>query len=148
MQKDSQCVFCDSDRSELPTGLKICDLEYSRLFLFREQYYPGRCLLVSKKHVKEFYDLPSAEQTGFLKELAAVAKTIQKLYEADKINFLSLGDGVGHLHVHIVPKKANSDDWGKMFQLIGTGCFLSDEEYRRRIQLICRELQNELNEVS
>ncbi len=147
MQKDSQCVFCDSDASELPTALKICDLEYSRLFLFREQHYPGRCLLVSKKHVNEFFDLPSAEQTGFLKELAAVSKTIQKLYKADKLNLLSLGDSVGHLHVHIVPKKLNSDEWGKMFLVMGTDCFLSDDEYRRRIDLIYRELQNQLNLV-
>jgi len=57
--------FCDETREELPTGLKICDLEYSRLFLFRDHGYTGRCLLVSKKHVAEIYDLPDAEQLVF-----------------------------------------------------------------------------------
>ena len=134
--EQSNCIFCDATRTELPTGLKICDLQYSRLFLFREQLYPGRCLLVSKHHAEELYDLSPAEQAGFLSDFAKVAQTLKSLFHADKINTLSLGDGIGHLHIHIVPKCKTDPDWGKMFRLFENAHFLTEQEYKQRIHLI------------
>mgnify|MGYP001508768960 CR=1 FL=1 len=75
-----ECIFCGAGREELPTGIKICELTYSRLYLFREQRYVGRCLLASKSHVPEIYDMPPEEQNGFLAELTAVSRTLQELY--------------------------------------------------------------------
>lgn len=140
--ENQACVFCDEERTELPTCLKICDLKYSRLYLFREQLYSGRCLLASKSHTAEIYDLPRDEQEGFLAELAVVSKTLKDLYCADKMNFLSLGDTVGHIHIHIVPKKKSDPEWGGMFQFIAEEGFLSDEAYRKEIVSIKAALKS------
>lgn len=130
------CAFCDPDLIELPTAIKICDLKYARLYLFREQIYPGRCLLATKTHAAEIYDLPPAVQEGFLSELAVVSKTLQQLYHADKMNFLSLGDTVGHIHIHIVPKRKSDPDWGGMFRFMEKDGYLSEGEYQNEIKKI------------
>jgi len=124
------CVFCDAERRELPTGIKVCELDYSRLYLFREQKFnPGRCLLASKSHVAEVYQLPQTEREGFLAELFAVARTLEKLYAPDKMNFLSLGDTIGHIHIHLVPKRREDPDWGGMFRFMAKEGYLSEAEY-------------------
>ena len=138
----NDCIFCDPEKNELPTCIKICELGHSRLYLFREQIYEGRCILASKLHVPEFYDLPCEEQTGFLTELAEVSKTIQEQFGADKINFLSLGDTLGHVHIHIVPKKKNNKEWGTMFRFMDKTGYLSEEEYQCRIKDIREALKN------
>ena len=137
-----ECIFCDAGREELPTGIKICELTYSRLYLFREQRYAGRCLLASKSHVPEIYDMPPEEQNGFLAELAAVSRTLQELYGADKMNFLSLGDTIGHVHIHIVPKKISDPEWGGMFRFMEKDGYLSEQEYQNRIAEIRGALEH------
>lgn len=140
--KSNACIFCDSERTDLPTCIKICELRYSRLYLFREQLHPGRCLLATKSHAAEVYDLPEEERVGFLAELDKVAQTLHKLYHADKMNFLSLGDTVGHVHIHIVPKKNTDPEWGGMFRFMEKTGYLSDEENNRVIDEIRTELKN------
>ena len=137
-----ECIFCDAGREELPTGIKICELTYSRLYLFREQRYAGRCLLASKSHVPEIYDMPPEEQNGFLAEFAAVSRTLQELYGADKMNFLSLGDTIGHVHIHIVPKKISDPEWGGMFRFMEKDGYLSEQEYQNRIAEIRGALEH------
>lgn len=137
-----ECIFCDAGREELLTGIKICELTYSRLYLFREQRYAGRCLLASKSHVPEIYDMPPEEQNGFLVEFAAVSRTLQELYGADKMNFLSLGDTIGHVHIHIVPKKISDPEWGSMFRFMEKDGYLSEQEYQNRIAEIRGALEH------
>ncbi len=139
--KHPDCVFCREDLKEFANGIRICELPNSRLFLFREQIYPGRCLLVTKSHAAEVYDLPDGEREGFLSELTAVSRVLQKLYQADKMNFLSLGDTVGHVHIHIVPKRKTDPDWGGMFRFMAKEGYLGDEEYRAEIGKILEALK-------
>lgn len=130
------CPFCDEQRTELPTAIKICDLPHSRLYLFRDQLYAGRCLLASKAHAAEIYRLPPEEKNGFLDELAGVAQALEEFYKADKMNFLSLGDTAGHIHMHLVPKKKSDSEWGSMFRFMTETGHLSDEVYWQRIEEI------------
>jgi diadenosine tetraphosphate (Ap4A) HIT family hydrolase len=65
--------------------IKICDLEVSQVFLFKEQSYSGRCNVVYKDHGIEFYELGDCQRNTFMQDLAKAAKAISKAVSPDKI---------------------------------------------------------------
>ena len=47
----SECLYCQDNELRHCLMIKICDLEVSQFFLFKEQSYLGRCNVVYKDHV-------------------------------------------------------------------------------------------------
>ncbi len=66
---------------------------------------PGYVCLVLRRHAVELHDLPPAEATAFVQDVALVSAAVQRITGAAKINLLSLGNLVPHLHVHICPRR-------------------------------------------
>ena len=56
------------------------------------------------RHVAEPTELSPDEAAGFWSDVARVAKAVDEQYRPAKMNWLSLGNGVPHLHVHLVPR--------------------------------------------
>jgi len=56
------------------------------------------------RHVAEPWELSGEEAAGFWSEVAQVARAVEEEYRPVKMNWLSLGNGVPHLHVHLVPR--------------------------------------------
>ena len=48
-------------------GIKICELESSKVYLFKEQSHPGRVIVAHKKHVSENTELTSEERVVYIK---------------------------------------------------------------------------------
>jgi diadenosine tetraphosphate (Ap4A) HIT family hydrolase len=48
--------------------------------------------------------LSAEEAAGFWSEVARVAGAVEDRYAPAKMNWLHLGNGVPHLHVHLVPR--------------------------------------------
>lgn len=96
---------------------EVIELPTSILYMYREQSYPGRCVLAHKKHKYKLTDLTRKEAAEFFDEVRLCAEVIDELYGPDKINYLILGDVSPHLHIHIVPKYKDGPDWGKVFQI-------------------------------
>jgi diadenosine tetraphosphate (Ap4A) HIT family hydrolase len=46
-------------------GIKICELETSKVYLFKEQSHPGRCIVAHKKHVGDMNDLTAEERAAY-----------------------------------------------------------------------------------
>jgi len=46
----SECLYCQDNETLHNLMIKICDLEVSQLFLFKEQSYQGRCNVVYNDH--------------------------------------------------------------------------------------------------
>jgi diadenosine tetraphosphate (Ap4A) HIT family hydrolase len=57
--------------------------------------------------VAEPTELSEEETTGFWGEVARVAAAVAAQYDPVKMNWLSLGNGIPHLHVHLVPRPAD-----------------------------------------
>ena len=138
------CMYCGADdprRTELMT--EIASLGVSTLHFYREQSYPGRCVLVYGKHVQKLTDLDADEYRTFFEDVRKAAAMLTKLYKPDKINYLVLGDLCPHLHIHLVPKYSGGTDWGKIFQMMPEpAVFLSPEEERLEIEKIRRALED------
>src|SRR5579862_875342 len=48
--------------------------------------------------------LSAEEACGFWREVAVVPSAVERRYKPMKMNWLSVGNGVPHLHVHLVPR--------------------------------------------
>ena len=95
--------------------LFVMGLSVSRLYLMRDQFYPGRCVVAYNNHLTELFLLPEEDQAAFIQDVSRTARAVARLCSADKINYAIYGDLVSHLHMHIVPKQRSCSGWGTAF---------------------------------
>jgi diadenosine tetraphosphate (Ap4A) HIT family hydrolase len=133
MNFDENCFYCSNSKDLDSLMIKICDLEVSTVYLFKEQTYKGRCNVVFKEHKSEITDLTEEEAAAFIKDIRKVAKAIQKAFNPGKINYGAFADTMKHLHFHVVPKYEGGTSWGTTFEMNPGEVLLNDEEYNELI---------------
>lgn len=134
--KAQDCGYCMRGELLAKFGIYICDLEVSTLTLFKEQSKPGRCIVAYKDHVSEIVNISDEERNAFFADVNRAAKAIHAAFHPDKINYGAYGDTGCHLHMHLVPKYKDGDEWGGVFQMNPDKVYLSDEEYEKMIDAI------------
>jgi diadenosine tetraphosphate (Ap4A) HIT family hydrolase len=68
------------------------------------QLFPGYCVLVSKEHVREPFDLEAGVQAKMFAELMRSAQAIQNAFNPWKMNYGCYGNVVPHVHWHLFPR--------------------------------------------
>lgn len=134
--KDSNCGYCMRGELLEKFGIFICELEVSSLILFKEQSKPGRCIVAYKDHVSEIVNISDEERNLFMADVTKAAKAIHAAFHPDKLNYGAYGDTGCHLHMHLVPKYKDKDEWGGTFQMNPGKTYLSDAEYADMIEKI------------
>src|SRR4051812_41889035 len=111
MSELPDCFYCRKDQRLHDLMIEIGPLEVSTLYLFKEQTYRGRCVVASRLHVNELYELPAGELEIFMRDVARAAKAIKTTVGAAKINYGAYSDKLPHLHMHLVPKFVDGPNW-------------------------------------
>ena len=62
------CLYCTNNQTLDDLMIEIAPLSVSRLFLFKEQTYYGRCLVAYKEHVHDLNMLSDDERNAFMAE--------------------------------------------------------------------------------
>jgi diadenosine tetraphosphate (Ap4A) HIT family hydrolase len=132
----SECLYCQNNETLHGLMIKICDLEVSQLFLFKEQSYLGRCNVVFKDHAIEFHDLTDEQRNAFMGDVARVGKAISSAFNPDKVNYGAFADTISHLHMHVVPKYKDGYLFGSVFEMNPRKVTLTDIEYSGLIERI------------
>ena len=132
----SECLYCQNNDTLHSLMIKICDLEVSQLFLFKEQSHPGRCNVVYRDHTVDFHELSDEQRDAYMRDVARVGKAITTAFHADKINYGAYADTLSHLHFHVVPKYRDGYGFGGVFEMNPRKAFLSDKEYGEMIEKI------------
>ena len=140
MDKNNDCLYCERNELQKSLMIEMCDLSFSTLFLFREQSYPGRCVVACKKHVNELFELNDTERNMFMDDVCKVAQAIQKAFRPAKINYGAYSDKLPHLHFHIVPKYIDGHTYGSTFEMNPQKVYLTDEAYSEMIEAVKSEL--------
>ena len=140
MSCNNDCFYCVKDSRLEDMMIKICDLEASTLYLFKEQTYRGRCLVAHNNHVSEICDLTDEERDAFMKDVARAAKAMHLAFKPAKVNYGAYGDTMPHLHFHLVPKYEGGPDFGGIFQMNPREVYLTDEEYNELIAKVKENL--------
>jgi len=138
-----ELVSLELDKAEDEHGIAIDDLSFSRLFLQKNQYVQGYCVLMCHRHVIEPCELTDDERAMYFDDLALVGRALQKAFEADKLNYNILGNLVPHLHTHLLPRYFTDDAPNRPIDpgLKGHEVFLSSAGYEERIELIRAQLR-------
>ena len=77
--------------------------------LERRSLLPGYCIAVWRhRHVAEPTQLEAEEVAGYWRDVMAVGRAILAEFVPVKLNYLTLGNWVPHLHTHVVPRHAGS----------------------------------------
>ena len=91
--KDQNCAYCVEGELLDAFGIKICELESSKVYLFKEQSHLGRVIVAHKKHVSELVELSQEELHLYFDEVAKVASFQWKsiwVWKAGRKIFLSV----------------------------------------------------------
>lgn len=137
----NECFYCENGAKLKSLMIKICSLEYSDVYLNRDQKHKGRIIVKFKEHKTEYFQLTKKENAGFFAELSLASQAVYNLYRPDKINYATFGDGVPHVHVHVVPKYRNGLNWGEPFDDTLEKKILGDEEYQEMVEVIKAEIE-------
>lgn len=133
---DPNCSYCAEGELVAQFGIKICELNASKVYLFKEQSHKGRCIVASKHHVSEIIELSEEERNAFLADVCRVAQAIHAAFHPVKVNYGAYGDTGHHLHFHLVPKYRDGFEWGGTFAMDPKRVTLSDAEYDALIEAI------------
>lgn len=125
-------MYCANDSRITDIMIKICELDVSVVYLFKEQTYKGRCIVAyNKEHANEIFELSEENRNKFINDVARVASAVKRAFSPQKINYGAYGDKMPHVHFHIVPKYENAPRWGSTFDMMPENkIFLSESEYQ------------------
>lgn len=137
---ENNCIYCSKDKNLEKLMTEICTLEYSTLYLFKDQKHLGRCVLAYKYHATELFEIPYDNYQLYMKELRFVANKLKELFNCDKINYAIYGDLVNHVHFHIVPKYKGDIQWGEPFSDKINPIFLENDNFKEIKNLILKKI--------
>lgn len=124
------CLYCQNNETLHSLMIEVATLRVSRLFIFKEQTYHGRCLVAYKDHVDDLNLLSDEERNAFMADVAQVTRAMQKVFNPAKINYGAYADTLEHLHFHLIPKYVDGPDFGGVFRMNPKEVYLSDAEYQ------------------
>ena len=132
--KDQTCAYCMEGELVAAFGIKICELESSKVYLFKEQSHPGRVIVAHKKHVSEITELTAEERASYIEDINKVAVAMHEIFHPDKVNYGAYGDTGHHLHFHLVPKYKDEYEWGGVFAMNPGEKTLAEEAYQEMVE--------------
>jgi ATP adenylyltransferase len=117
----NDCRYCGKDDKALSAMMThVTNLPASKVYLWKDQTYYGRCVVVFNSHKTELFELTPGELEQYMRDVALVAKAVAKVSQCQKVNYGIFGDTAPHLHIHVVPKAPGQPNWGEAFVLIPT----------------------------
>ena len=134
------CLYCEKNEKMQSFTYPVCELSTADLYLNREQSYPGRCILVLRRHAEEFDELTAEERAALQDDLSRVTAALRKIYRPGKVNFGVFGDTVRHFHIHIVPKYPDGADWNGIFQMNVNKVYPTEKELDAAAAQLRREI--------
>ena len=134
------CLYCQNNETLHSLMIEVAQLSVSRMFIFKEQTYHGRCLVAYKDHVDDLNLLSDEERNAFMADVAKVTRAMHKVFDPAKINYGAYSDTLSHLHFHLIPKYEGGPDFGGVFQMNPKKVYLSEEEYAEMAEALKKAL--------
>ena len=80
-----ECLYCQNNDTLHSLMIEVAKLSVSRMFIFKEQTYHGRCLVAYDKHVDDLNLLSDEERNAFMSDMEIETDT-EKIVEAEIAN--------------------------------------------------------------
>jgi diadenosine tetraphosphate (Ap4A) HIT family hydrolase len=100
------CPLCAAlGRGDDPYSVAVRAGRFAEVFLERRTRLPGYCIVMWRLgHVAEPDELDPGQASGYWAEVVAVGRAIRARFGPVKVNYMTLGNTVPHLHTHVVPR--------------------------------------------
>jgi len=110
-----RCAFCELSRDKY-----LAENEHFFAIEDIHPFTPGHCLIVSKRHAADFFELEPAEMESLLGIALRLRAILDAEYAPAGYNLMmncgrDAGQSVFHYHLHFLPRHAKD---GKFFGLI------------------------------
>ena len=111
------CPMCAEDWPvEDEHGFRVLLTEFAAAYLQRADLQRGYVVVIWRgRHVAELAHLSPDERIGYVNDVVAVGAAIEQLYHPLKLNYMTLGNQVPHLHTHVIPRYAEDPAPGREF---------------------------------
>ena len=105
----ADCIFCKIVAGEIPS-VRVWEDDDVIAFLDINPLTVGHTLVVPRAHVEQLTDLPGESAAALMRPVPALAAAIVAVTGAEGFNVLQnngrcAGQAVGHVHVHIIPRR-------------------------------------------
>ena len=108
MSTDATCIFC-----EIVSGKKPCSRVYeddiSLGFMGIRPLHPGELMVIPKKHIDHFSDIPDEFAAHILIVAQEFSRKIRKVLSPQRVGLVVHGFGVPHAHLSVVPLQRSTD---------------------------------------
>lgn len=91
--------------------IALGDLPLCRLLLSKDANYPWFILVPRRPAVSEVFELDEEAQQQLWQETTLLAKLLDGLFDADKMNVATLGNVVSQLHMHVIVRRQSDVAW-------------------------------------
>lgn len=102
------CVFCKIVAGQLESS-KVYEDDEVLAFMDIQPVRQGQVLVIPKRHIDHFSDIPDALALRIYLKAHALLKTVRKVVHPERMGLVIHGYGVPHAHVIIVPQYHEDD---------------------------------------
>ena len=99
------------DERLLQDTVAVGDFPLCRLLLSNDTHYPWFILVPRRPDISEVFQLSEVDQAQLWHETSLLAKTLEKVFAADKMNVAALGNVVSQLHMHVIVRHIGDAAW-------------------------------------
>jgi histidine triad (HIT) family protein len=101
-------IFSKIINREIPAHIIAEDNQFIA-FLDIMPIVKGHTLVVPKREIDRFFDLPDSELTSINLFAKRIAAAIEKTFPCDRVGISVIGLEVPHAHMHLVPLNSSND---------------------------------------
>nr|WP_255263614.1 HIT domain-containing protein [Pseudomonas aegrilactucae] len=123
------------------------DFPLCRLLLSKDANYPWFILVPRRRAISEVFQLEEKEQKQLWEETTLLAKLLDKLFVADKMNIATLGNVVRQLHMHVIVRRESDAAWPGPVWGSQPALAYAPEELAHVRRVVERELGNHLQPI-
>lgn len=131
------CYFCQLLEAPEKDATFIAEFKHSVAFVnFEQEAYPGASILIVKDHYDHLHEMSLELQHAVTSEMNDLTKAILIAFGGFRANHMSLGNGIAHVHWHVIPRYPDDLNAGGMPDYMKDEKRLSDDAFRERARII------------
>ena len=114
--RGDDCLMCAQGRpEENEFGIRVYRSDTSDGYLQKADVgQRGYCLVIWRgRHVADVTQLSDSEAGSYWDDVMRVSRAVERHYAPAKLNLMTLGNEVPHLHTHVVPRYVDDSEPGQ-----------------------------------
>ena len=103
------CLSCDTlaGRAQTPGGIIYDSAHWIIVMRAKPLLIAGPAFLILKRHCENFNDLTRDELHAMSDTMQLISRAYQPVLHPEKVHFGLYGEGVKHIHLHVLPRTAD-----------------------------------------